>query len=166
MRSAEAARKKRLTKLRAPLATLAYIYVSLLSMSVMGCASSEDPVKVTDAWAPATPPGATVGAAYMQIQAREADTLIGLESPRVNSVELHRTSFEEGIATMRKVDSVVVSPSTPLVLAPNGMHLMLHGLASPLQPGEQFAVILHFQEAGEVSAQIEVKAAGEHSNHH
>jgi periplasmic copper chaperone A len=102
----------------------------------------------------------------MQIEAREADTLIGLSSPAANSVELHRTSFEEGVATMRKVDSVVVSPKTPLVLAPNGMHLMLHQLASPLEAGQQIPVTLRFQQAGEVTARIEVRAAGEHPDHH
>src|SRR5688572_16064444 len=70
---------------------LIYIYAALL-----GCSRSEAPIKVTDAWAPATPPGASVGAAYMQIEAREADTLIGLSSPAAESLELHRTSFEDG----------------------------------------------------------------------
>jgi periplasmic copper chaperone A len=141
--------------------TLLYIGAALL-----GCSRSEAPIKVTDAWAPATPPNASVGAAYMQIEAREADTLIGLSSPVAESVELHRTSFEEGVATMRKADAVVVSPNTPLVLAPNGMHLMLHQLVSPLQAGQRFSVTLRFQQAGEVTAQVEVKAAGEHQNHH
>jgi periplasmic copper chaperone A len=134
--------------------------------ALLGCSRSEAPIKVTDAWAPATPPNASVGAAYMQIEAREADTLIGLSSPVAESVELHRTSFEEGVATMRKADAVVVSPNTPLVLAPNGMHLMLHQLVSPLQAGQRFSVTLRFQQAGEVVAQVEVKAAGEHQNHH
>jgi copper(I)-binding protein len=102
----------------------------------------------------------------MRIEAREADTLVGFSSPAAQSVELHRTSFDAGVATMRKVDSVVVSPSTPLVLAPNGMHLMLHTLTSPLQPGQQIPVTLRFQHAGEVTAQLEVRAAGEHPNHH
>jgi hypothetical protein len=102
----------------------------------------------------------------MQIEAREADTLIGLSSPAAESLELHRTSFDQGVATMRKVDSVVVSPDTPLVLAPNGMHLMLHQLASPLEAGQQIPVTLRFQQAGEVTAQIEVRAAGEHPDHH
>jgi periplasmic copper chaperone A len=146
---------------RSSVGALLYMCAALL-----GCSRSEVPIKVNDAWAPATPPNASVGAAYMQIEAREADTLIGLSSPVAETVELHRTSFEEGIATMRKVDSVVVSPSTPLVLAPNGMHLMLHQLASPLQAGQQFSMTLRFQHAGEVTAQIEVKAAGEHQNHH
>jgi len=134
--------------------------------ALLGCSGSEAPIKVTDAWAPATPPGASVGAAYMQIEAREADTLIGLSSPAAESLELHRTSFEDGVATMRKVDSVVVSPNTPLVLAPTGMHLMLHELASPLQAGQHFSMTLRFQHAGEVTVQVEVRAAGEHQNHH
>jgi periplasmic copper chaperone A len=144
-----------------PVGALLYICAALL-----GCSQSEVPIKVTDAWAPATPPNASIGAAYMQIEAREADTLIALSSPVAESVELHRTSFDEGVATMRKVDSVVVSPNTPLVLTPNGMHLMLHQLVSPLQAGQHFSVMLRFQHAGEVTAQIEVKAAGEHQNHH
>jgi periplasmic copper chaperone A len=137
-----------------------------IGATLLGCSRSEAPIEVTDAWAPATPPNASIGAAYMQIEAREADTLIELSSPVAELVELHRTSFEEGVATMRKADAVVISPDTPLVLAPNGMHIMLHQLVSPLEAGQHFSVTLRFQRAGEVTAQIEVRAAGEHQNHH
>lgn len=143
---------------------LIYMYscVALLGTMLLGCKGSEESIKVTDAWAPATPPNASMGAGYMRIEAREADTLMGVSSPAAKSVELHRTSFEEGVATMRKVDSVVVSPSTPLVLAPNAMHLMFHPLASPFEAGQQIPVTLRFQHAGEVTAQLEVRAAVEH----
>lgn len=143
-----------------------YMCVALLATMLLGCKGPEQSIKVTDAWAPATPPNASTGAGYMRIEAREADTLIGLSSPAAKSVELHRTSFEEGVATMRKVDSVVVSPNTPLVLAPNGMHLMFHTLASPLEADQRIPVTLRFQHAAEVTVQLEVRAAGEHPNHH
>jgi copper(I)-binding protein len=130
------------------------------------CSSASDPITIADAWAPATPPGTTVGAVYMMIDARQADTLVGFSSPIANTVELHRTSLEGGVAQMRKVDSVVVSPNAPLALAPSGMHLMLHGLSAPLQAGQHITVILRFQEAGEVPTQVEVVAPGAQPTHH
>jgi periplasmic copper chaperone A len=142
------------------------LLTTYICVFLSACSSATDPITIDKAWAPATPPGTTVGAAYMLIDAREADTLVGFRSPIANSVELHRTSLEGGVTQMRKVDSVVISPNTPLELAPSGLHLMLQGLSAPLEAGQHITVILRFQEAGEVPAQVEVVAPGAQPTHH
>ena len=129
-----------------------------------GCGSS-DAITVTHAWAPATPPGATVGAAYMSIASGEADTLVGVSSSIAENVELHRTSYEDDVAQMRKVDSVIVSPKAPLVLESGGLHMMLMGLTAPLQAGQSFEVVLSFQQAGDVTTEVQVVAPGEAPAH-
>lgn len=144
----------------------AALLLSLSIVALAGCGGAGDAITISHAWAPATPPGSTVGAAYMRIEAREADTLVTVSSPIASSVELHRTSFEEGMAQMRKVDSVIVAPNAPLTLESGGLHLMLMGLATPLQAGESFEVTLNFQQAGEFTTKVEVVAAhAEHAHH-
>jgi periplasmic copper chaperone A len=150
-------------RLRRAIQMAAYTYICVL---LGACGGPSAPIQIKDAWAPATAPGATVGAAYMRIEAREADTLVGFASPIANTVELHRTAFEEGIAQMRKVDSVIVSADTPLVLEPSGLHLMLQGLSAPLEAGSSIHLTLQFRNAGDVTAEIHVMAAGAHPEHH
>jgi copper(I)-binding protein len=102
----------------------------------------------------------------MSIEAREADSLISVSSPVAKSTELHRTSFEDGIAQMRKVDSVIITPKAPLSLESGGLHLMLMGLTEPLQAGQSFEVTLSFQQAGEITAAVEVVAPNAEPAHH
>lgn len=142
------------------------VLMSLSVLLIAGCNRSNDAITISHAWAPATPPGTTIGTAYMQIEARESDVLIGVSSPIATSAELHRTSYEESMAQMRKVDSVIVAPNAPLKLESGGLHLMLMGLASPLQAGESFDVTLTFKQAGEFTTSVEIVAPNEEHAHH
>lgn len=144
-----------------------YVVLSLAFLMLAGCSGGADGIQISHAWAPATPPGATVGAAYMNIESGKADSLIAVRSSVAESVELHRTSFEDGIAQMRKVDSVIVAPKTPLVLETGGLHMMLMGLSAPLEAGQTFKVTLSFQHAGDVTTDVQVIAPDEapHSHH-
>jgi copper(I)-binding protein len=131
-----------------------------------GC-SGDDGIKISDAWAPATPPGTSVGAVYMRIESAKADSLIGARTSIAQNVEMHRTSFAEGMAQMRKVDSVIIAPRTPLVLETGGLHMMLLGLSGPLEAGQTFKVTLSFQHAGDVTVEVHVASSGDapHSHH-
>lgn len=140
--------------------------VSLVALMLAGCGGG-DGIKISDAWAPATPPGASVAAAYMKIESGKADSIVGVTSSIAQSVELHRTSFEDGMAQMRKVDSVIVAPNTPLVLETGGLHMMLMGLSGPLEAGQAFKVTLSFQHAGDVTTEVRITSPSEapHAHH-
>ena len=143
------------------------VVLSLIMVCLAACGGRDDGIKISHAWAPATPPGVRVGAVYMSIESGKADVLLGVRSSIAETVELHRTSFEEGMAQMRKVDSVVMAPSTPLVLETAGLHMMLMNLSAPLLAGQSFEVTLSFQRAGEVRTAVKVNALDEapHSQH-
>lgn len=144
-----------------------YGVLSLALLMLAGCSGGADGIQISRAWAPATPPGASVGAAYMNIESGKADSLIAVRSSVAQSVELHRTSLEDGMAQMRKVDSVIVAPKTPLVLETGGLHMMLMELSAPLEAGQTFKVTLSFQDAGDVTTDVRVIAPDEapHSHH-
>lgn len=139
------------------------VFICLLSS---GCQQPGAPIEVTDAWAPATPPNATVGAAYMNIAANSADTLAAASSPAAERVEVHETVHEGALVKMRKVGPLDLSPDYPIALQPGGRHFMLIGLKSPLQADTLFPLTLRFHNAGEIEIEIRVVAAGTDVAHH
>src|SRR5690606_33938696 len=75
--------------------------------ALAGTAWAADTPVVTDAWARATPPGTTVGAAYMTIQgSKEADRLVDASSDRAAMVHLHSVEEKDGVSKMRAIDAV------------------------------------------------------------
>ncbi len=117
---------------------------------------------VSGAWARATPPGVSVGAAYLTITGgSESDRLLGADTDRASMVQLHTVEESNGVAAMRQVDGVPVPAGGQVVLAPGGTHIMLMGLSKPLVAGETFPLQLRFENAGEQVVQVTVRAAGE-----
>jgi copper(I)-binding protein len=123
-------------------------------------------LRVTAAWAVATP--AKVAAAYLTIENRgEAnDVLDAASSPVAASVVMHETKEEGGIAKMRPVENPVVPARGRLEMAPGGAHLMLNGLAAPLQAGETVEITLTFSKAGTLTAPVEVLSPGQDMSGH
>jgi copper(I)-binding protein len=130
--------------------------------------SADAPV-VTNAWARATPPGTTVGAAYMTILGgREPDQLVGASSDRAAMVHLHAVEDQEGVARMRAIEAVEVPAGQRVMLAPKSTHVMLMGLDAPLVAGQAFVVTLRFARAGEQAVTVTVRpatATDDHAQH-
>lgn len=114
---------------------------------------------VSDAWARATPPGARTGAVYMTIAngGSGADRLIAAASPAAASVELHTHIMEGGVARMRAIEAVEVSPGQPVVFQPGGLHVMLFDLRAPLRDGESLSLTLTFARAGVVTLNVPIR---------
>jgi copper(I)-binding protein len=146
---------------------------AIMTLATAG-AAAQSALTVTGAWSRATPPGTTVGAAYLVIDNRgsRSDRLLSVSSPRATRVEVHATVHDGDTARMKRVDPLHVGARERIELAPGGMHLMLMGLDAPLREGEQVPLVLRFEVAGEVRAQARVFApgedvpAGDHSHHH
>ncbi|MBA3518367.1 MAG: copper chaperone PCu(A)C [Rhizobiales bacterium] len=117
---------------------------------------------VVSAWARATPPGAQVAAAYVNVENRggSADRLLAARSPAANSVSLHATVEENGVATMRPVDDPVIPAGGTLEMRPGGAHLMLTDLQAPLKEGETLSLTLSFETAGELTVEAAVAPVG------
>jgi copper(I)-binding protein len=124
---------------------------------------------VSDAWARATPPGTTVGAAYMIIQGgKQADRLVDVRSDRAATVHLHTVEEQGGVSKMRAIEAVEVPAGQRVALAPKSTHIMLMGLDGPLVAGQTFVVTLRFANAGEQPVSVTVKpatATDDHAHH-
>lgn len=125
-------------------------------------------VRIDDAWARATPPGAKVGAGYLKISTSVADRLIGAASPAAARVELHVTTKEGEVMRMRQVKAYDIPVGGSFALEPGGAHLMLVDLKAPLKEGTKVPMTLRFEKAGEVKIVLQVRALGAagHPGHH
>ncbi|MEX0759149.1 MAG: copper chaperone PCu(A)C [Tistlia sp.] len=120
-------------------------------------------LRVGHPWARASAGAAASGAAYMTIEnlGTEPDRLIAVATPASKRAELHTHLEENGVMKMRQVEGGIELPAGATVaLAPGGLHVMLMGLAAPLEQGARFPMTLTFEKAGTLSVDIAVEAIG------
>jgi copper(I)-binding protein len=138
----------------------------LASTALCGAAAARDvasgPLKITRLWSPPAPPSAPTAAGYLTIAnaGPAPDRLIGASSPDFNGVQIHLMSMADGIMSMRPVPRGLVVPAGGSVtLAPDGFHLMLTGPRRAFKAGEHIPVVLTFEHAGSVRAELDVQAS-------
>lgn len=130
------------------------IALALLVLTALPAQSSGDQVRIEGAWARATVPGQEVGAAYMRLTSQGDLTLIKVESPAADFVEIHKMSMNNGTMEMRMLEELKLPAGQTVKLEPGGFHLMLIDLKEPLKDGGKVGVTLHFKNArGETSTQ-------------
>ena len=125
-------------------------------------------VTVDTPWARATAPGAKVAAGDMTIRnGGAADRMVGASSSAAERVEMHITQRDGDIARMRQVKAYDIPPKGAFELKPGGAHLMFINVKAPFKQGEKIPVVLRFERAGEVKAELEVRGlgAGSHASH-
>ena len=130
----------------------------LLALTVSAVAG--DRLLAYNAWARATPPGTTVGAAYVTIEGGAvADRLVAAHVDGVARVEFHEVRDQSGISRMRQLTSLEIPARSKVAFAPGSLHLMLVGLDRPLAAGQHRTLNLEFQHAGWLGLELEVRPA-------
>lgn len=117
-------------------------------------------VQILNAYSNPTPPGAAVGAVFLEIRSAVDDRLLDVKSSVGRRAEVHATTMDGGVMRMRRAGAVAVRAGVPLVLEPGELHLMLYGLAKPLVAGQKIPLELRFEKAGVVRAEAVVQGDG------
>lgn len=119
-------------------------------------------VTVAHPWARATPGGATVGVAFMEIRTEPgtADKLVSASSPAAGRVEIHTHIKDGDVMKMRRVDSLDLEPGNSRVLRPSGEHIMMFDLKQPLNEGDLIRLTLVFEKAGAIEVEGTVEPVG------
>jgi periplasmic copper chaperone A len=121
-------------------------------------------VSVEKPWSRATPPGAKVGAGFMQLKnAGAADRVVGASSPVAGRVEMHVTVREGEVMKMREVKAFDLPAGGTFELKPGGAHLMLMDLKRPLKKGESVPLTLKLEKGGELKLELPVQELGARS---
>lgn len=134
-------------------------------LTVAGCLSSAVAVPaiaadltVTGAWSRVTPIATIPAVVYLTVTDTGApDELTGVSTPVARSASLHKSHMVNGLMVMDPVAALPVTPGQPLILSPDGYHVMLDGLSQQLTVGEQFPLTLTFAHAGPITVTVTVQ---------
>ncbi|WP_122464772.1 copper chaperone PCu(A)C [Brevundimonas lutea] len=144
----------------------AFVFVALAASTLLaGCQQGEAGpavVEVADLVCRETPRGQSQTACYATLTASQPDRLVSVSSPSAASVELHSMSTEGGIMRMSEMAEGLALPAGQgAQLAPGGDHIMVMGLAAPLEGGQSLPLTLTFERAAAVTLEAPVGVPGQ-----
>jgi periplasmic copper chaperone A len=139
---------------------------TVVLLLLTGCAWAGD-ITVSDVWARASVGHGGSGAVFMTLVngGKQSDKLVSASTPVAKMAHLHNHVEEQGVMTMRMVDSITLDAGQKIALKPGGYHLMLMDLVAPLKEGDSFPVTLIFEKAGAITVTASigsVAAMGQH----
>ncbi|HMI41265.1 MAG TPA: copper chaperone PCu(A)C [Sphingomicrobium sp.] len=139
------------------------MFFAFMALSLAGCSPNKAPeIAVENGWARATVAGQDSAAAYLTIvnKGGSEDRLVSVSVPRAKMAMMHASSMDAGVMRMRAMsDGLPIPAGATVELAPNGTHIMLNGLTTPLRAGEQLPATLRFAKAGTKAITIRVEEA-------
>lgn len=140
----------------------------LIGLCAVFCAQAMADIQVSEAWARETIPGTSSSALFATLTNgnRNGAALVAVTVQGVDKAELHTSSEAGGMMRMRRVERIEIGAGESLALAPGGFHVMLFRLAEPLRAGARLQAQFEFSNGEKVSAEVEVKSAGDDQAHH
>jgi copper(I)-binding protein len=140
---------------------LALLLLTAILSPTVGMAADSN-LLVAGAWIRQPPPGSDVAAVYLSLQnvGTRAVKLTGVECPLASMAMMHETLESGGQSQMRALASVSLAPGASMAFSPGGKHIMLHGLAHPLQIGERVPIVLLFAGGIKLHATALVRPLG------
>jgi len=138
-----------------------------LALTACNAPTTSGTLRIEQAWARTTAPGAATGAGYMTlVNEGAADRLVSASSPVADKVELHESAMDGMVMTMRPLGPVPIKAGETLALAPGGRHLMFTGLEAPFVAGQTVPVTLTFEIGGVRTVELEVRNAAPEAHGH
>jgi copper(I)-binding protein len=139
---------------------VAFVAIAALVGIARGDDARAGSIVVSDGWTRPTAAGMPMGVAYFVVRndGTAADAIVSASTPAAARVEMHQTTFADGMARMRPLKEIAVPAKQKVTVAPGGIHLMLVDLAAPLAVGTRVPLVLQFRNAGRVEIRLAVEA--------
>lgn len=134
------------------------------ALSVASAAQARPGVEAP--WSRPASQGAT-GVGFMTLvnTGAKADALVAVESPTARQVQIHQSSLSGGVASMRMVSSVPVSPGGRVAFSPGGYHLMFLGLTRAQKVGDRLPATLVFASGARIRTTFVVGVSAPADSH-
>ena len=68
-----------------------------------------------------------------------------MKSNAFDQIEIHSSLIEDGISTMRKMDSLKIPENSEVKLDPGGYHLMLMSPIKEIKEGDLVEMIIYYE---------------------
>ena len=136
----------------------AYSAIGIALILLSSCASNPS-IEISNASVRHVPPMLRVTAAYLTITNRSNKeiSLISLQSPVADKVEIHETVEQDGMVNMAHRRNLTIPANSTVSLKEGGKHLMLTGLKQPVKIGQKILVQFGFDNGTTITATIGVK---------
>ena len=127
-------------------------------------------VVVKNAWVREAPPVSPVLAGYMVIENHtdKANELTSVTSSAFQKIEIHKTVYKDGMASMEGQNSLAIAAEGSVELKPGGTHLMLINPVNPLKAGDTVNFLFVFSNGSKsiVSAPVKKASSMSSKDHH
>ena len=133
-----------------------FVFALIASGAIATSACAQ--VSVSNAWVRATVPVQKSSGAFMVLRSAQAARLVGVSSPVAASVELHKSSMQDGMMSMDHVDAIDLPAGKDVNLAGGGDHVTLMGLKRQFKQGETVPLTLQIKRGG-ATENVTVQAA-------
>ena len=136
------------------------VFVCLMMALTFIVAASEDVgVTIDNLWIREAPPGMTTMAGYMALRNNTSrpEVLVAASSSGFETVMIHRSIVQDGMARMVHASQIELAPNASLVFAPGGYHLMLMNPKRTLRAGDRVDIILKFRSGLRLPVTFEVR---------
>jgi copper(I)-binding protein len=135
--------------------------MKILFLALLFTSQAFGAIQVDNAKARATFAMAQTGAAYLTLHntGDKSDRLTAVSVPAsvAAMVELHTVEMQNDMMRMRQLENgIALAPNETVTLAPGGFHVMLMGLAGPLEVGTNISMTLHFEYADDQTITVPV----------
>ncbi len=161
--------------------TLSRIFALFAAVLLAACdqtATEDTKLEASDGWAREMPLVGSNGGAFVTLSnpGKNAVEIASLSTPIAETAEVHETLNDNGVARMRKLESLSVNGGESVALEPGGKHIMLIGLKEPLKAGQTFPVTFTLSNGTSVTVDVTAvtmkeameRSVGEadHGDHH
>jgi periplasmic copper chaperone A len=136
-----------LSKLLSLLPTFMLALIASFAYASPGAHDKDAPLIATEAWVRVTP-GSDVAAAYFTLRnvSNKAVTVVAVDCPAASMAMIHLTTVESGVSRMRAHAQLVIPAGRTVKLEPEGLHVMLHGIAKTVIPGASVPIDLRLAD--------------------
>jgi len=118
-------------------------------------------LKISDAWIREAPPGSMTLAGYASLinTGQQSLRILKIHSPVFSEVQMHESVVENGMASMRAIDSLQLAAHQAVAFKPGGKHFMLMGANKALHQGDTVQMQLQDQKGCMTEAVFTVRAS-------
>jgi copper(I)-binding protein len=132
-----------------------YKFISATFLSLVICTAHAQ-VEITDAWVRATVQGQKATGAFMNLTAKKATRLVGIQTEAAAVAEVHEMKMDKDVMRMQRIPALELPAGKTVSLKPGSYHVMLMNLKEPLPVDSHVQLTLLFEDAAGVKTQQEL----------
>ena len=135
------------------------LLLTLCLLLMAGAIWANDKLSISRAWSPEAPPVVKVLAAYALIENKSANdiTIVSIQSPDFNKVEIHRIESENGMMSMVKQAQMTIPAGKVISLQPGEIHIMLIGPRKIFRDGDTLQLNLELDNGQQQTVSVPVR---------